>query len=80
MTIIELLLLIFVILGVLWYLRRGKNTHTHKWIYMFTGGSGNDFNWFYCKDCMAQSVAKMNNDGLVELTTYEIKKPWRPKK
>lgn len=80
MTIIELLLIFLVIGGVLWYIRRGNNKHKHKWIYMFTGGPDNDFNWFYCKDCMAQSVAKMANDGLIELRVYEIKKPWRTKK
>jgi hypothetical protein len=55
--------------------------HKHKWQYMFSAGDGNEFNWFFCEICMAQSVAKLDsNNGLVELQVFESKKPDKKKK
>jgi hypothetical protein len=80
MTVIEMLLILIVTGGVLWYVRHYTTTHKHKWQYMFSAGNSNEYNWFYCPGCMAQSVARMNKDGAIEIEVYDLKKPWRPKK
>jgi len=55
--------------------------HRHKWIYMFSAGDGNEFNWYYCPDCMGQAVANLDSvTGLVSLQVFEAKKPDKKKK
>jgi len=78
MTILEILLILIVVFAILIYIRKTRK-HKHLWIYMFSGGDSNMFNWFYCPDCMAQGVAQINKDGKVEIQVYEVKKPWRKK-
>lgn len=59
----------------------GEFKHKHQWRYMFSAGDGNEWNWFYCTTCMGQCVAKLDtNTGLIELQTFEVKKPDKKRK
>jgi len=80
MTILEITIILVVIFGVLYYIRRGQKHTRHKWQYMFSAGESNMYNWYYCTECMIQCVAKITDEGMIELQNYEVKKPWRPKK
>lgn len=47
--------------------------HKHNWNYMYTSGA--DWDWFFCKECLAECTQKINvNTGTIEKYTYEHKK------
>lgn len=76
MTIIELLI-VLIILYVMYRFMNNRG-HVHKFVYMYSTPD-NEYNWFYCEECMIQGCAKINNSGIIEIQYFNTKKAWKKK-
>jgi len=53
--------------------------HKHDWRHMHTSGA--DWDWFFCKGCLAEACQKVDiNTGTVERYIYEHKKSTKTKR
>lgn len=45
--------------------------HKHRWNYMFSS-TDNEYNWFYCTDCLAQTCTKIDPEKKVVVTLEQF--------